>query len=398
MDLREKNIDVAKEKSMKEKILNLFSNYSMVIVLFLSLVIFQIATEGVFMKPLNITNLILQNSHILVLSIGMLMVVLLGDVDLSVGSLVALIGAISSIIIIKYNVPTILGVIICLFLGALIGAWNGFWIAKVGIPSFIVTISGMLLFRGITQVLLQGTSIAGYPKSFVYLSTGYIPNVGGSGINLTSILISAAIIILFVGLGYTNRKKRIEAGVSVENKKVYLFKTIALVAVISYITYLFASYQGFPFILILIVVLSGIYSVVTQKMAIGRHVYATGGNKKSAELSGINTTKVKFLVFVNMGVLAALAGLILASRLNAATPQAGMGLETDALSAVYFGGASTSGGIGTISGTIIGGLIMGILNNGMSIMGIGVDWQQAIRGLILLLAVVIDKYNQKRKH
>jgi len=398
MDLKENNVDVVKKSSVKEKILNIFSNYSMVIVLFLSLIIFQIATDGVFMKPLNITNLILQNSHILVLSIGMLMVVLLGDVDLSVGSLVALIGAISSILIIKYNIPTILGVIICLLLGALIGAWNGFWIAKVGIPSFIVTISGMLLFRGITQVLLQGTSIAGYPKSFVYLSTGYIPNIGGSEIHLTSILISAAIIILFVGLSYTNRKKRLEAGVTVESKNLYLMKTILLVAVIAVVTYLFASYQGFPFILILIVALSALYSIVTQKMAIGRHVYATGGNRKSAELSGINTTKVKFLVFVNMGVLAALAGLILASRLNAATPQAGMGLETDALSAVYFGGAATSGGVGTISGTLIGGLIMGILNNGMSIMGIGVDWQQAIRGLILLLAVVIEKYNQKRKH
>lgn len=327
----------------------------------------------------------------------MLLVVLLGDVDLSVGSAVALIGALSSIIIIKHNIPAGLGIVICLLIGALIGAWNGFWIAKVGIPSFIVTISGMLLFRGITQVLLQGTSIAGYPKSFVYLSTGYIPNIGGTQINMTSILISLAIIILLIGLSYTNRKKRIEAGVIVDSKASYLIRTIILVVVIAIITYLFASYQGFPFILVLIVALAGIYSVITQKMAVGRHIYATGGNKKSAELSGINTTKVKFLVFVNMGVLAALAGLILASRLNAATPQAGMGLETDALSAVYFGGASTSGGIGTISGTLIGGLIMGILNNGMSIMGIGVDWQQAIRGFILLLAVVIDKYNQKRK-
>lgn len=391
------NIDIKKSNSTKEKILHILSNYSMVIVLCLSLIFFQIATEGVFLKPLNITNLILQNSHILVLSIGMLLVVLLGDVDLSVGSAVALIGALSSIIIIKHNIPAGLGILICLLIGALIGAWNGFWIAKVGIPSFIVTISGMLLFRGITQVLLQGTSIAGYPKSFVYLSTGYIPNIGGTQINMTSILISLAIIILLIGLSYTNRKKRIEAGVIVDSKASYLIRTIILVAVIAIITYLFASYQGFPFILVLIVALAGIYSVITQKMAVGRHIYATGGNKKSAELSGINTTKVKFLVFVNMGVLAALAGLILASRLNAATPQAGMGLETDALSAVYFGGASTSGGIGTISGTLIGGLIMGILNNGMSIMGIGVDWQQAIRGFILLLAVVIDKYNQKRK-
>lgn len=391
------NIDIKKRNSTKEKILHILSNYSMVIVLCLSLIFFQIATEGVFLKPLNITNLILQNSHILVLSIGMLLVVLLGDVDLSVGSAVALIGALSSIIIIKHNIPAGLGIVICLLIGALIGAWNGFWIAKVGIPSFIVTISGMLLFRGITQVLLQGTSIAGYPKSFVYLSTGYIPNIGGTQINMTSILISLAIIILLIGLSYTNRKKRIEAGVIVDSKASYLIRTIILVVVIAIITYLFASYQGFPFILVLIVALAGIYSVITQKMAVGRHIYATGGNKKSAELSGINTTKVKFLVFVNMGVLAALAGLILASRLNAATPQAGMGLETDALSAVYFGGASTSGGIGTISGTLIGGLIMGILNNGMSIMGIGVDWQQAIRGFILLLAVVIDKYNQKRK-
>ncbi len=393
----EDNIDIKKKNSVKEKLLNVFSNYSMIIILAFVLIIFQILTQGVLFRPLNITNLILQNSHIIVLSIGMLLVVLLGHVDLSVGSVVAVVGAVASIIMIKYHVNPILGVIISLAIGALIGAWNGFWIAYVGIPAFIVTIAGMLLFRGVTQILLQGTSIAGFPESFQYLSTGYLPNIGGGELHITTIIISLASIILMLASFYKSRQVKIKNEMEIESFPLFILKCVSLVIVLGVLTYLFASYEGFPFVLIIIVLLAGFYSFLTQRMVAGRHIYATGGNIKSAELSGIKTKKITFLVFVNMGLLAALAGLILASRLNAATPQAGMGLETDALSAVYFGGASTSGGIGTISGTIIGGLIMGILNNGMSIIGIGVDWQQGIRGLILLLAVVLDKYNQKRK-
>ncbi|MDO5026897.1 MAG: sugar ABC transporter permease [Tissierellia bacterium] len=393
----EDNIDFKKKNSIKEKLLNIFSNYSMIIILAFVLIIFQILTKGVLFRPLNVTNLILQNSHTIVLSIGMLLVVLLGHVDLSVGSVVAVVGAVASIIMIKYHVNPILGVIISLAIGALIGAWNGFWIAYVGIPAFIVTIAGMLLFRGITQILLQGTSIAGFPESFQYISTGYLPNIGGSSMHITSIIIALATIILIVASLYNSRKVKIKNEMEVGSFSLFILKCACLVIVLGVLTYLFASYEGFPFVLIIIVLLAGFYSFLTQRMVTGRHIYATGGSIKSAELSGIKTKKITFLVFVNMGLLAALAGLILASRLNAATPQAGVGLETDALSAVYFGGASTSGGIGTISGTIIGGLIMGILNNGMSIIGIGVDWQQGIRGLILLLAVVLDKYNQKRK-
>lgn len=392
-----KNIDTEKKNSAKEKFLSVFSNYSMIIILAFVLVIFQILTKGVLFRPLNITNLILQNSHIIVLSIGMLLVVLLGHVDLSVGSIVAVVGAISSILIIKYEMNPILGIILCLLIGALIGAWNGFWVAYVGIPAFIVTIAGMLLFRGLTQIILKGTSIAGYPESFQYLSTGYLPNIGNGELHITTILISLGVMILLVASFYRNRKMKIENNMKVEAFSLFILKCLALIVILGIMTFLFASYQGFPFVLLIIVILAGFYSFLTQRMVTGRHIYATGGNIKSAELSGIKTKKITFLVFVNMGLLAALAGLILASRLNAATPQAGMGLETDALSAVYFGGASTSGGIGTISGTIIGGLIMGILNNGMSIIGIGVDWQQGIRGLILLFAVVLDKYNQKRK-
>lgn len=385
------------EKNVGTFIRKIFEKYSMIIILIVTLLIFQFLTDGILLRPVNVTNLILQNSHILVLAIGMLMVVLLGHVDLSVGSVMAFVGALSAMLMIQRQISPWLVIPLCLLIGGVIGAWQGFWIAYVKIPAFIVTLSGLLLFRGLTQVLLGGMSIANYPPAFNFLSSGYLPNIGGSELHMTSLLIGGAVAILLAAVMYMSRKKKKDNLLKVESTTSFVVKLVVIVGTILGITYIFAQHSGFPFVMIVIAILAAIYTFITNQTVMGRHIYATGGNYKSAELSGVKTKKVTFWVFVNMGVLAALAGMILAARLNAATPQAGNGIELDALSAVYFGGASTSGGIGTIVGALVGGLIIGVLNNGMSILGVGIDWQQAIRGLILLLAVVIDQYNKRKK-
>lgn len=383
--------------SLKEKALEIFSKYSMIIILAVLLVAFQLMTDGIFWRPLNITNLVLQNSHILVLAAGMLLVVLLGHVDLSVGSVMAFVGAIAGVLMVNNGISPWLAVPLCLLMGAVIGAWQGFWVAYVGIPAFIVTLSGLLMFRGLTQVVLGGQSLAPFPKAFQQISTGYLPDIAGGQIHLLSMILSVVITGILILGQWRTRERRKKNLFEVESMAAFAFKAVFTAVVFLGATYIFASYQGYPIILIVLGVIVAAYGFLTNKTVAGRQIYATGGNKKAAELSGIKTKKITFWVFVNMGMMAALAGLVLAARLNAATPQAGTSMELDAMAAVYFGGASTSGGIGTVMGAIVGGLVMGVLNNGMSILGVGVDWQQAIKGLILLLAVVLDIYNKKKK-
>lgn len=383
--------------SLKEKALEIFSKYSMIIILAVLLVAFQLMTDGIFWRPLNITNLVLQNSHILVLAAGMLLVVLLGHVDLSVGSVMAFVGAIAGVLMVNNGISPWLAVPLCLLMGAVIGAWQGFWVAYVGIPAFIVTLSGLLMFRGLTQVVLGGQSLAPFPKAFQQISTGYLPDIAGGQIHLISMILGVVITGVLILGQWRTRERRKKNLFEVESMAAFAFKAVFTAVVFLGATYIFASYQGYPIILIVLGVIVAAYGFLTNKTVAGRQIYATGGNKKAAELSGIKTKKITFWVFVNMGMMAALAGLVLAARLNAATPQAGTSMELDAMAAVYFGGASTSGGIGTVMGAIVGGLVMGVLNNGMSILGVGVDWQQAIKGLILLLAVVLDIYNKKKK-
>lgn len=392
----------SKERStlnIKEKLLDIFSKYSMVIILIALLIAFQLMTGGIFLRPLNITNIVLQNSHILVLAAGMLLVVLLGFVDLSVGSVMAFVGAIAGMMMVNNHMSPWIAVPVCLAIGALIGAWQGFWVAYVGIPAFIVTLAGLLMFRGLTQVVLGGQSLAPFPRDFQKISTGYLPEilVSSSGMHVLTLLLGAILALALVFFQWKAREKRKKNLFEVPSMNAFIFKSILTVGIVLGMSYIFAAYQGFPIILIILGVIVGVYGFLTNSTVAGRQIYATGGNLKAAQLSGIKTKKITFWVFVNMGMMAALAGLILAARLNAATPQAGTSLELDAMASVYFGGASTSGGIGTITGAIVGGLVMGVLNNGMSILGVGVDWQQAIKGLILLLAVVLDIYNKKRK-
>jgi putative multiple sugar transport system permease protein len=249
----------------------------------------------------------------------------------------------------------------------------------------------------LTQVVLGGQSLAPFPKAFQQISTGYLPDIAGGQIHLLSMILGVVITGILILGQWRTRERRKKNLFEVESMAAFAFKAVFTAVVFLGATYIFASYQGYPIILIVLGVIVAAYGFLTNKTVAGRQIYATGGNKKAAELSGIKTKKITFWVFVNMGMMAALAGLVLAARLNAATPQAGTSMELDAMAAVYFGGASTSGGIGTVMGAIVGGLVMGVLNNGMSILGVGVDWQQAIKGLILLLAVVLDIYNKKKK-
>ncbi|CAH0122786.1 Xylose transport system permease protein XylH [Paenibacillus sp. CECT 9249] len=371
--------------------------YGMIVALVLIMILFQILSGGILLKPLNITNLILQNSYILVLAIGMVLVIITGHIDLSVGSVAAFVGAVSAILMVDMQVPFAAAVVISLIIGALIGAWQGFWVAYVRIPSFIVTLAGMLLFRGLTMIVLKGQSIAPFPNGFRNISTGFIPDwFGGGTLHLLSVVTGAVLSAVFIAIEWRKRLNQRKYLFDVLPAGLFVAKLVAMVAIINVFTYVLASYEGIPNILILLFILVAVYSFVTNKTVMGRHVYALGGNEKAAKLSGVKTKRVTFWVFVNMGALAALSGLIFAARLNAATPKAGVNFELDAIAACFIGGASATGGVGTVIGAIVGGLVMGVMNNGMSLVGLGIDWQQGIKGLVLLLAVAFDIYNKNK--
>ena len=395
--LKTNPIGSQKKNSSKSLIQINFRQYSMIIALVFIMVFFQITTDGLLLKPLNITNLILQNSYILVLAVGMLLVIVTGHIDLSVGSVAAFVGAISAIMMVNYEISPFLAIVISLVLGAVIGAWQGFWIAYVRIPAFIVTLAGMLLFRGLTMIVLEGKSIAPFPESFQKISSGFIPDLtSGGSLHLLTILIGIALSIVIIFFQWKNRRNQLKHQFEVQPFGLFVLKLVGMIVILNIFTFVLATYEGIPNILIVLGVLIVIYTFVTNKTKAGRHIYAIGGNEKAALLSGIKTKKMTFMVFVNMGVLSALSGLLFAARLNAATPKAGNLFELDAIAACFIGGASAYGGIGTIPGAIIGGLVMGIMNNGMSLMGLGVDWQQGIKGLVLLAAVAFDIYNKNK--
>lgn len=371
--------------------------YGMLIALLAIMLLFQILTDGILLKPLNVTNLILQNSYILVLAIGMVLVIINGHIDLSVGSIAAFVGAVSAIMMVEMQVPLVIAVILSLLLGAVIGAWQGFWVAYVRVPSFIVTLAGMLLFRGLTMLVLKGQSVGPFPDAFRSLSSGFIPDwLGGSGLHLTSMLFGALLSAMLIWNEWRKRQTDIRYQFEVMPVGYFIIQMAVLAAALNLFIFVLARYEGIPNILIILLILIFLYTFVTNRTVMGRHIYAMGGNEKAAMLSGVKTKRVSFWVFVNMGTLAALSGLIFAARLNAATPKAGVNFELDAIAACFIGGASMSGGVGTVIGAVIGGLVMGVMNNGMSILGVGIDWQQGIKGLVLLLAVAFDIYNRNK--
>ena len=385
-------------KRVKSLLRGNIRQYAMIIALVVVVVIFEILTKGILLKPLNISNLIQQNAYILILAIGMLLCILtIGNVDLSVGSVVGLIGALSAIFILKLNMPIWIAIILSLMAGFVIGAWQGLWIAYIGVPAFIVTLGGQLIFRGLTMVALQGTSLAPLPEAYTFMAAGFVPDIANiEGINLLALIAGAVASILFILNEISKRKSKIKYNFDVPSLGGFIVKLLTITAVIMAFSYALALYRGIPTVLLVVVALVLIYTFVTDKTIPGRHIYAYGGNPKAARLSGIKTKRVLFWVYVNMGVLAALAGIVFTGRLNSATPKGGYGFELDAIAACFIGGASTTGGIGTVVGAIVGGLLMGVLNNGMSIMGVSIDWQQAIKGFVLLIAVGFDVISKIR--
>lgn len=377
---------------------NNLRNYGMLLSLLAIMLFFQIVTDGTLLQPLNLTNLVLQNSYIVIMALGMLLVIVTGHIDLSVGSVAGFVGAVAAVLMVRYHVDYPVAFIACLLVGAAIGAAQGYWVAYFKIPSFIVTLAGMLVFKGLALALLQGQSVGPFPTTFQKLSSGFIPEAlpGADTLHPTSLLIGA---VLALGLIYSSAKGRAREqshGIDVEPYAVFVAKSFLLSGMVLYFTYLIASHRGLPNVLVIMMALIALYGFVTRRTVVGRQIYAVGGNAKAAKLSGIKTEQLTFLTFVNMGALAALAGLVFAARLNTATPKAGTGFELDVIAACFIGGASAYGGVGRVGGAVVGAMIMGVMNNGMSILGIGIDYQQVIKGIVLLGAVCIDVYNQRR--
>lgn len=372
--------------------------YVMVIALAVVIILFEILTNGVLLKPLNISNLISQNAYILILAMGMLLCILTGgNVDLSVGSVAGFVGAISAHMMLKMHVPVFPTIVVSLIIGFAIGCWQGFWIAYVGVPAFIATLAGMLIFRGLTLVVLQGTSLAPLPAGYTYMASGFLPELGSvAGLNLLAVASGIIASVIYIFLQLNSRKNKKKYGFEVSPNAIFIPQIVGIVVIVNAFTFALASYKGIPMVLVIVIMLVIIYSFITMKTIPGRHIYAFGGNSKAAQLSGVNTKKVMFWVYANMGIMAALAGVIFTGRLNSATPKSGTNFELDAIAACFIGGASTSGGVGTVVGAMVGGLLMGVLNNGMSIMGISIDWQQAIKGFVLLGAVAFDVYSKSK--
>lgn len=371
--------------------------YGMLIALGLIVALFAIWTDGDLLLPRNVSNLVLQNSYILILAIGMMLVIIAGHIDLSVGSLTAFVGAFAAVLTVQHDVPWPLALVLTLVVGAVAGSVQGYLIAYLGIPSFIVTLAGMLLFRGLTEILLEGQTLGPFPDGLQKLGNGFLPEVGpDTNYHNLTLLLGFALLAFVIYQEVRDRKRQQEFALDVLPRNAFLLKLVAIAAAILAVTMLLASYQGAPIILIVLGALVVGYGYVMRNAVFGRHIYAIGGNLPAAKLSGVKDKKVTFLVFLNMGVLAALAGLVVAARLNAASPKAGLNFELEAIASSFIGGASMSGGVGTVLGAIIGGLVLGVLNNGMNLLSVGTDWQQVIKGLALLAAVGFDVWNKRK--
>lgn len=365
-------------------------------------ILFQVLTGGKLLLPGNINNLIQQNAYVLILAVGMVIVIIAGHIDLSVGSIAAMIGALVALAMTQWGVPWWGAVLLALVFGATVGAWQGFWIAFVGIPAFIVTLAGMLLFRGLTLVLLTGGTINALPTEYNAIGTGWLPGVLGSigegrgSIDILTLVIGAAAALGLVLQQLRSRAKRRGLGLPVEGAISFWLKNLIAAAAIGALAWLLSQYRGTPIILIILAVIILTYTFVLNRTVFGRHVYAMGGNLFAAQMSGVKTKWVNFTIFVNIGVLAAIAGVVTTARAGGAVASAGQNYELDAIAAVFIGGAAVTGGVGTVVGAVIGALIMGVLNMGLSILSVDAAWQQAIKGLVLLLAVAFDVVNKRR--
>ena len=381
------------------KALDILKKYTMVLVLVLVLMLFTIGTGGKMLLPANVNNLIAQNAYVFVLATGMLLCILTGgNIDLSVGSVVCFVGAIGGTLLVNYNTPIYIAIPVMLIAGLIIGAWQGFWIAYVRIPPFIVTLAGMFIFRGLSNVILDGLTVAPMPDNYLALFNTYIPDVfAGVGFNITCMLIGILACLVYVVLQITSRINKAKKGYAMEPVVNTIIKTVVISTVVLLFTFKLAQYKGIPMYLVWIVAIVLIYSYITSKTTTGRYFYAVGGNEKATKMSGINTNRVYFIAYMNMAFLAAVAGMITIARLNSANPTAGTNYEMDAIGSCFIGGASAYGGVGTVPGVIVGAILMGVINLGMNIMGVDSNYQKVVKGTVLLAAVIFDVVTKKKK-
>lgn len=386
----------------KAKLMNGVKKYTMIIVLVLVTLFFTWQTGGKILLPQNVSNLISQNAYVFVLATGMLLCILTGgNIDLSVGSVVCFAGAVGATLMESKGMNPWAASIMMLLIGLLIGAWQAFWIAYVHVPPFITTLSGMLVFRGLSNVVLNGLTVsltnAGFVKVFGGGAECYIPDyLHGNGINLTCLLTGVLACVIYVLVQIKNRMNRAKKGYEMEALSAMVVRTVVICAVILVFMFRLAQYKGIPTALVWVALVVLIYGYITSKTTTGRYFYAVGGNEKATKLSGINTNKVYFIAYTNMGFLAALAGMLTIARMTSAQPTYGQNYEMDAIGACFVGGASAYGGVGTVPGVIVGAVLMGVINLGMSIMGVDANYQKVVKGLVLLAAVIFDVVTKKQ--
>jgi putative multiple sugar transport system permease protein len=396
---------------MKEFRQGVFGNadvrqYGMVFSLIAIITLFYFTTDGVVLSSVNLVNIISQYSYILVLAIGMVMVIIAGHIDLSVGSVAAFTGIVVATAMADWGFAWPLGIVVGLVVGILVGAWQGFWVSRIMVPAFIVTLAGMLIFRGLNQVIGQSNTVP-VPEGFKVIGRGYIPQVGPNLIlangtkivNTPTLVLGIVAVLVIVWFEFRKRSKAKSVGDDVPPLWATIVKLVLLGLVIMFFAFKFATGNegtGFPVSGLILLVLIFVYSFIMGNTTFGRHIYAVGGNKRAAALSGVNVPRVNFFVIANMSMLAALAGMMYIARAGASGPQDGVGWELDAIAAVFIGGAAVTGGVGTVIGSMIGGLVMAFLNNGLSLMGVEQSWVSVIKGLVLLAAVAFDLLSKQQ--
>lgn len=386
----------------KKKTVNIdMKQYGMVLALIAVFLIFAAMTGGKNMSPANINNLIMQNSYVVILAVGMLLCVLTGNVDLGVGSVVATCGAVVGILMVDYKVNMWVAILAALAVGALAGMFVGFFVSKLSIPPFIVTLASMLMFRGLTYTLLKAQTKGPLPSSYTYIGAGFLPTIkipfGGGTMDMVSIAVAAIASVLIILTELKSIRTKKKYGFAISPLWQTVLKEAVILLVVWFFFYKLSRYNGIPFVLLIMGCLVALYHFITSRTVAGRQIYALGGNAKAAKLSGINTEKVFFWVYTNMGILCAVAGIVLSARNASATPKAGDQFEMDAIASCYIGGAATTGGVGTIIGAVVGAFIMGILNNGMSLYGWSTDIQKIVKGAVLLGAVTVDLLSKRKK-
>ena len=385
-----------------QRVKSFLKENTMLIALIVVIILFQVliiaAGKGSLLKPQNVSNIIAQNSYVVILATGMLLCILTGgNIDLSVGAVIALTGAVAGTLMINMHMNVYLTIVVCLLVGTGIGAIQAYCIAYVGIPPFIVTLGGMLLWRGIAQVILHGMTLAPYPDTYLKYFTSFLPKTDNNAFLLAVTLVVAAIIcVAYITMEITGRAKKVKKGYTVQGLPALLAKLVAVSAAIMYLAYLLGNYKGYPVVLIVIAAVVLVYAYFTNNTVPGRYLYAMGGNAKATRLSGVNTKKMMFFAYTNMGFLCAVAALVCIARFNSSAPSLGDGYELDAIGACFIGGASAYGGTGTVGGSVIGAIFMGVMNNGMSILGVDANWQKAVKGFVVVAAVALDVITKRK--